>query len=85
MPFSESLAGRIRDALLRSRGVEEKKMFGGIGFHLKGWFVVEPDGVENDDQLAEGAATMLPPTKEEIEKLLAVAPGYGITILLPGH
>ncbi len=35
--------------------------------------------------LAEGATTALPPTKEEIEKLLAVAPGYGITILLPGH
>ena len=35
--------------------------------------------------LAEGATTTLPPTKEEIEKLLAVAPGYGITILLSGH
>jgi quercetin dioxygenase-like cupin family protein len=35
--------------------------------------------------LAEGAATALPPTKDEIEKLLAVAPGYGVTILLPGH
>ena len=35
--------------------------------------------------LAEGATTALPPTKDEIEKLLATAPGYGITILLPGH
>lgn len=35
--------------------------------------------------LAEGATTALPPSQEEIEKLLAVAPGYGITILLPGH
>ena len=35
--------------------------------------------------LAEGAATALPPTKEEIEKLLAVAPRYGIEIKLPGH
>ncbi|HEX3149680.1 MAG TPA: cupin domain-containing protein [Gemmataceae bacterium] len=35
--------------------------------------------------LAEGAMTALPPTKAEIEKLLAVAPGYGITILRPGH
>ena len=35
--------------------------------------------------LTEGATTALPPTKEEIEKLLAIAPGYGITILLPGH
>src|ERR1041384_5670168 len=33
--------------------------------------------------LAEGATTALPPTKDEIEKLLAVAPGYGIDIRLP--
>ncbi|HEY7328006.1 MAG TPA: cupin domain-containing protein [Gemmataceae bacterium] len=35
--------------------------------------------------LPEGATTALPPTKEEIEKLLAVAPSYGIEIRLPGH
>jgi hypothetical protein len=35
--------------------------------------------------LAEGATTALPPTRDEIEKLLAVAPGYGIEILLPGR
>jgi quercetin dioxygenase-like cupin family protein len=35
--------------------------------------------------VAEGAMTALPPTKEEIEKLLAVAPRYGIEIRLPGH
>src|SRR6266480_6192724 len=34
--------------------------------------------------LPEGATTALPPTKEEIEKLLAVAPKYGIEIRLPG-
>jgi quercetin dioxygenase-like cupin family protein len=33
--------------------------------------------------LAEGATTALPPTKEEIEKLLFVAPKYGIEIKLP--
>ena len=33
--------------------------------------------------VAEGATTALPPTKEEIEKLLAVAPRYGIEIRLP--
>ena len=33
--------------------------------------------------LAEGATTALPPTKEEIEKLLEIAPRYGITIMLP--
>jgi quercetin dioxygenase-like cupin family protein len=35
--------------------------------------------------LVEGATTALPPTKEEIEKLLAIAPSYGIEIKLPEH
>ena len=33
--------------------------------------------------LAEGATTALPPTKEDIETLLAIAPKYGIEIRLP--
>jgi quercetin dioxygenase-like cupin family protein len=33
--------------------------------------------------LAEGSTTALPPTKDEIEKLLAVAPRYGVEIRLP--
>jgi quercetin dioxygenase-like cupin family protein len=33
--------------------------------------------------LPEGSTTALPPTKEEIEKLLAIAPRYGIEIMLP--
>jgi mannose-6-phosphate isomerase-like protein (cupin superfamily) len=33
--------------------------------------------------LPEGSTTALPPTKEEIDKLLAVAPRYGIEIRLP--
>jgi quercetin dioxygenase-like cupin family protein len=33
--------------------------------------------------LPEGATTALPPTKEEIEKLLAIAPRYGIDIKPP--
>ena len=93
MAFDESLAARIRNALARKKGVEEKKMFGGVGFFLhgnilvgvwkdslmarlgpdndddallephvrefdftgkpmKGWVLVEPEGVEDDDQLA---------------------------------
>ncbi len=35
--------------------------------------------------LAEGATTARPAIREEIEKLLAVAPGYGIEIKVPGH
>src|SRR6516164_3129520 len=92
MAFSAALAERIREALARKRGVEEKKMFGGVGFLLdgnmlvgvwkdslivrlgpdnyadallephvrefditgramKGWVLVEPEAVEDDDQL----------------------------------
>jgi len=40
MAFDESLAARIRDALARKRGVEEKKMFGGVGFLLHGNMLV---------------------------------------------
>jgi len=35
--------------------------------------------------LAEGATTAPPPTKDEIEKLLAIASGYGIQMLVPGN
>jgi TfoX/Sxy family transcriptional regulator of competence genes len=92
MVFSESLAARIRDALALSRGVTEKKMFGGVGFlfngnmlvgvwknslivrlgsedganalrephvgefditgrPMKGWVMVEPEGLDDDGQL----------------------------------
>ena len=94
MAFSEALAERIRQRLARRKNVEEKKMFGGVGFLLngnllvgvwkeslvvrlgpdegdealkqphvkefditgramKGWVLVEPGGVEGDDQLAD--------------------------------
>ena len=92
MAFSGELAERIRQGLARRKGIEEKKMFGGIGFLLngnmlvgvwkeslivrlgpeqgeealkephvkefditgrpmKGWVLVEPEGVQHDDQL----------------------------------
>ena len=35
--------------------------------------------------VAEGATTAPPPTQDEIERLLAIAPRYGIEIRLPGH
>ena len=35
--------------------------------------------------LTEGATTALPPTKAEMEKMLEVAPRYGIEIRLPAH
>jgi TfoX/Sxy family transcriptional regulator of competence genes len=92
MAFDESLAERIRQRLGRRKNVEEKKMFGGVGFlfngnllvgvwkdslivrlgqdegdealkephvkefditgrPMKGWVLVEPGGVQADDQL----------------------------------
>ena len=94
MAFDEDLAARIRDALARTRGVEERKMFGCVCFLLDGhalvgvwkdrliarlgpdegeaalrephvrafditgrpmrnWVAVEPEGVEDDDQLKD--------------------------------
>jgi quercetin dioxygenase-like cupin family protein len=35
--------------------------------------------------LEEGSTEALPPTKEEIDKLLGIAPNYGIEIKVPGH
>jgi quercetin dioxygenase-like cupin family protein len=51
---------------------------------------VAPSGLEEmflefGVPLAEGATSAPPATKEEIDKLLAVAPKYGIEVRLPGH
>jgi TfoX/Sxy family transcriptional regulator of competence genes len=40
MAFDENLAARIRTALARKKGIEEKKMFGGLGFLLNGNMLV---------------------------------------------
>ena len=48
MAFSEVLAERIRHALARHKNVEEKKMFGGVGFLLNGNLLV---GVRKDSLL----------------------------------
>ena len=52
--------------------------------------IVAPAGLENmffevGVPLPDGSTTALPPTQEEIEKLLKIAPKYGIEILLPQH
>ncbi|OWK45525.1 TfoX/Sxy family protein [Fimbriiglobus ruber] len=49
MAFDESLAARIREVLERTKGVEEKKMFGGICFLLHGNLLV---GVWKDSLIA---------------------------------
>ena len=94
MPYDESLADRVRPLLSRKQGCAEKKMFGGVGFLLRGnmcvgvwkeflivrcgadayldaldqphvkkfditgramsgWVMVEPGGLETDDDLRQ--------------------------------
>jgi TfoX/Sxy family transcriptional regulator of competence genes len=40
MAYDENLADRIRQALSRKKNIEEKKMFGGIGFLVNGNMLV---------------------------------------------
>jgi hypothetical protein len=49
MAFDESLAARIRDLLSARKSVEEKKMFGGLAFFLRGNICV---GVWKDSLIA---------------------------------
>jgi quercetin dioxygenase-like cupin family protein len=51
---------------------------------------VAPAGLEKmffecGTPIAQGATTTPPPTKAEIDKLLEIAPRYGVEIKLPGH
>ena len=48
MAFDEALAGRIWRRLARRKNVEERRMFGGIGFLLNGNLLV---GVRKDSLL----------------------------------
>ena len=40
MAFDEDLAARVRERLARTRGVGEKRLFGGVGFLLDGHLLV---------------------------------------------
>jgi TfoX/Sxy family transcriptional regulator of competence genes len=69
MAFDENLAARIRDALARKKGVEEKKMFGGVGFLLNGNLLV---GVWKDSLIVrlgpnEGEAVLREPHVREFD------------------
>lgn len=46
MAYDEGLAQRIREALDDQQGLEEKKMFGGVGFMVRGNMAV---GVNKED------------------------------------
>ena len=72
MAFDETLAARIRDALARRKGVEEKKMFGCVCFILDGNALV---GVWKDRLIArlgpdEGEAALLEPHVRALAKLV---------------
>jgi TfoX/Sxy family transcriptional regulator of competence genes len=97
MAFDATLAARMRAILTRRKNIEERKMFGGVGFLLngnmlvgvwkdsmivrlglnefddvlcephvrefditgkpmKGWIMVEPGGLKDDDQLKDWIA-----------------------------
>jgi TfoX/Sxy family transcriptional regulator of competence genes len=63
MAFNEALAERIRHRLGQRKGIEEKKMFGGVGFLLNGNMLV---GVWKDSLVArlgpeEGDAALRKP------------------------
>src|SRR3954469_23902904 len=63
MAFSEVLTDRIRQRLARDRNIEEKKMFGGVGFLLNGNLLV---GVWKNSLVVrlgpdEGEAALLEP------------------------
>ncbi|WP_099020717.1 TfoX/Sxy family protein [Mycolicibacterium palauense] len=68
MAYDEVLANRLRDVLSSRRGIDEKAMFGGLGFLVGGHLVVAAsrDG---------GLLVRVPPS--ETETLLDAAGGRG--------
>ena len=69
MAFDEALAERIRQRLKRRKNVEERKMFGGVGFLLNGNLLV---GVWKDSLIArlgpdEGAEALKEPHVKEFD------------------
>ena len=83
MAFSAALAERIRQALARKRGVEEKKMFGGVGFLLNGnllvgvWkdsLIVRLGPEEGDEALKEPHVSEFDITGRAMKGWVLVAP-----------
>src|SRR5262245_27398564 len=69
MAYSEALAERIRQRLRRRKNVEEKKMFGGVGFLLNGNLLV---GVWKESLVVrlgadEGEVALLEPHVKEFD------------------
>lgn len=69
MAFDQMLAARIQELLIRTAGITEKKMFGGIAFLLNGNMCV---GVWKDSLIVrldatEGAAALYEPHVREFD------------------
>jgi TfoX/Sxy family transcriptional regulator of competence genes len=62
MPYDEALADRIRELIGAEKGVEEKRMFGGLAFLIDGNMSVAASG-------RGGLMVRVPP--DETDKLLA--------------
>jgi TfoX/Sxy family transcriptional regulator of competence genes len=84
MPFSEALAARIRQALARRKNIEEKKMFGGVGFLLNGnmlvgvWkdsLIVRLGAEESDEALKEPYVKEFNITGRAMKGWILVEPG----------
>ena len=87
MAFDESLADRIRKGLGRKKGIEEKKMFGGLCFMLNGhmlvgvWkdsMIVRLGQEQEDDALLEPHAKKMDITGKPMKGWIMVAPA-GVT------
>ena len=83
MAFDEDLAARIRKAVGRKKGVEEKKMFGGLGILLNGnllvgvWkdsMIVRLDPEQADDALLEPHVSRFDVTGRPMKGWIMVAP-----------
>jgi TfoX/Sxy family transcriptional regulator of competence genes len=83
MAFSEELAERIRQALGRRKGIEEKTMFGGVGFMLNGnmlvgvWkdsLIVRLGPERSDEALQEAHVTEFNITGRAMKGWLLVGP-----------
>ena len=83
MAFSESLAERIRQRLARRNKIEERKMFGGVGFLLNGnmlvgvWkesLIVRLDPDEYEDALKEPHVQEFDITGRAMKGWVLVAP-----------
>ena len=83
MAYDESFAERIRDAITGQPGLDEKKMFGGIGYLINGnmacgiWkdsLVIRVGPDNYDDALAQPHTSLFDVTGREMKGWILVGP-----------